>query len=328
MVVENIIPIENPLEWKKALKGIKHSFAHTWENCHAMFLTTGFPTYLYTYKNGNIRIICPIAERTFMGYTDITTPYGFSGFVGNRHCPGFPSHWDGFVKSRGYICGYIGLNPIFEDISFCKPDEIYQYHKIYIMDLTLTISELFRRLSINRKRELKHWDNSLSKITIDREVLVEFFLRHYHDFILSRSASKTYDFSYKTLSFLASLENVFIVGIQIDGKIEAVSVFAHTRDMGEFLFNVSLDKGRQYSALLIWYGIIHFKSMGIPYLNLGGGVKENDGVDRFKQRFGAKQFPLRCLKQVYDPKIYERLCRECNADPNDRSGYFPPYHRQ
>jgi hypothetical protein len=328
MTVENFIPLENPLEWKKALKGIKHTFAHTWENCYAMYLTTGFPTYLYTFKKENVRIICPIAERTFMGHTDIITPYGFSGFAGNDRCPEFPSYWSDFVKTKGYICGYISLNPILEESSYFRTDEVYQYHTIYVLDLTLASSELFQKLSINRKRELKHWEDSFSNITLEKPAVTEFFLSHYHDFFRSRSASKTYNFSIKTLSFLASLNNVFIAGVQTAGKIEAVSVFAYTSDGGEFLFNISLDEGQRYSALLIWYGVFLLKNMGIPSLNLGGGVRENDGIARFKQRFGAKELPLKSLKQVYDPQVYEQLCWQMNADPNDRTGYFPPYQKQ
>jgi hypothetical protein len=327
MMIENIISIENSLEWKKALKGIKHAFAHTWENCYAMYLTTGFPTYLYTFELENVRIVCPISERTFAGYTDIITPYGFSGFVGNDHCLEFPSYWDSFVKTNGYICGYIGLNPLFEDSSYYRTDEIYQYNNVYVLDLSLTSSELFQKLSRNRKRELKHWEDSFVKITSDKEVLTEFFISHYHNFFRSRSASKAYDFSIETLSFMANLENVFIVGVQTGGKIEAVSVFAYTQDVGEGLFNVFIDQGRRYSSLLTWYGVIYLKSMGIPYLNLGGGVREGDGIAESKQYYGAKQLPLKCLKQVYEPCVYEKLCLQINGDPNDRVGYFPPYQK-
>ena len=327
MEIERCIPLENPLEWKEALKGIKHDFAHTWESCYAMYLTTGFPTYLYTFELENVRIVCPISERTFDGYTDIVTPYGFSGFVGNGQFPEFPRYWKRFVKEKGYICGYIGLNPVFEDSSYYEINEAYQYNNIYVLDLTLATTELFTKFSSDRRYKLKHWKDNFLMITHEKPVLAEFFLGQYHNFFRSRNASRTYDFSNETLSFLTNQENVHIVGIQNSGRVVAVNVFAFTPDAGESLFNVSLDEGRRYSALLIWYGVIHLKSLGIPSLNLGGGVRENDGIARFKQRFGAKELPLKSLKQVYDPQVYEQLCWKMNADPNDRAGYFPPYQK-
>jgi len=83
MIDQKCISLGSPTEWKDALKGIKHAFAHTWENSHAMRLTTGFNTYLYCFESNHVRIVCPIAEREFEGHVDIVTPYGFSGFVGN-----------------------------------------------------------------------------------------------------------------------------------------------------------------------------------------------------------------------------------------------------
>jgi hypothetical protein len=59
-------------------------------------------------------------------------------------------------------------------------------------------------------------------------------------------------------------------------------------------------------------------------LNLGGGVKENDGVAEFKRRFGADEVPLRNVKQVYRRDIYEELCAEAGVDPH-ASAYFPAY---
>src|SRR5215216_2711522 len=118
MIRQKCIPLSSPGEWKEALKGIKHTFAHTWENCYAMQLTTGLETYLYCFETGNIRIVCPISERVFQGHVDIVTPNGLPGFVGNSDYPDFSYHWKNFVKRQGYVCGYIGLNPIFDNDTY------------------------------------------------------------------------------------------------------------------------------------------------------------------------------------------------------------------
>jgi hypothetical protein len=321
------IPLDAPTDWKKALSGIQHAFAHTWENCYAMHISSGTKTYLYCFETEKVRIVCPISERPWGEYIDIVTPYGFSGFVGNDDCDEFPYHWKKFVRDKEYVCGYIGLNPIFENCTYYKPDQIHQYNSIYVLDLTLSPSELFANLSTNRKRQLKDWEKSLANIVLDKEILTEFFLANYHAFYQSRRASPVYNFSRDTLSFLASLDNVVMVGMRGSEKMEAVSVFAHTPDVGEFLFNVSLPEGQRYSATLIWYGVNYLKSLQIPLLNLGGGIREGDGVAQFKERFGAKKLALKCLKQVYEPEIYVDLCRQVNADPNDMTGYFPSYRK-
>ena len=55
MARQKCIPLDSPAEWKEALVGIGHAFSHTWENCYAMHLTTGFRTYLYCFDAEHVR---------------------------------------------------------------------------------------------------------------------------------------------------------------------------------------------------------------------------------------------------------------------------------
>src|SRR4028118_253375 len=96
------IPLSEPAEWRNALEGIPHAFGHTWESCYAMNLTTGNPTYLYLFEDGDTRIVCPVSERLFKGQVDIVTPYGFSGFTGNKEHSDFRRHWKTFAVEQRY----------------------------------------------------------------------------------------------------------------------------------------------------------------------------------------------------------------------------------
>ena len=325
MTDQKCISLGSPTEWKDALKGIKHAFAHTWENSHAMRLTTGFNTYLYCFESNHVRIVCPIAEREFEGHVDIVTPYGFSGFVGNDNCADFPRYWREFVSQRGYVCGYIGLNPIFENKTYFGGNELYSYNSIYALDLGLSRNELFSKLSANRKRQLKEWKKISGNLVVEKYALIEFFLEHYVEFFRGKKAATAYAFSAATLESLFALANVVMVGAGSAERVEAATVFTYTPYVADFLFNIALPQGRHHSAALIWYGVNYFKSIGIPILNLGGGVRANDSLAEFKQRFGGKKFTLSSLKQIYDAAMYAALCAEVGVDPADRTGYFPAY---
>ena len=318
------IPLESPKEWKEALSGIKHTFGNTWENCYAMYLTTGLKTYLYFFEEDNARVVCPISEREFAGYVDIVKPYGFSGFVGNGFCPGFRLNWQEFVRERGYVCGYLGLNPIFDCSDHFDPAEIYKYDIVYLLDLTLSYDELFANMHRNRREQLRNWNDVKPDFICDKALLQEFFLDNYYNFLREKNASSFYSFSKETFSFLFSLDNVLLVGIRESGKVVAVSVFTYTDNAGDCAFIVSLPGVRNQSSALVWYGVNYLKSLGIPVLNLGGG---GGGVSEFKRRFGCKELPLRCQKQVYKHDVYEMLCRQINADPKDMAGYFPAYRK-
>ena len=85
-----LIPLGAPERWAQALSELSHGHAHTWGFCRALQLTSGLPTYLYTYERGAARVVCPLLERQFGETVDVTTPYGFGGFATSGDCERFP----------------------------------------------------------------------------------------------------------------------------------------------------------------------------------------------------------------------------------------------
>ncbi len=319
----DLVPLSEPERWRRALEDIPHSFAHTWESCHAHSLTTGYETFLFCATSGDVRVTCPIAERPIDGRVDVVTPYGFSGFSGTGPAPGLPEQWRAFARERAYVCGYIGLSPLFGDPSFADPADVHPNKHVYVLDLTLGDQELHRALSVNRRRELRTWDPA--DHDLDRDRLMAFFLEQFPLFMRRKGAGPQYAFAAETLEAICRLPNAFLLGAERDGVVEAVAVFAHTPHGGDFLFNASLPGGSWHSTHLLWSAVKRLRQVGVPLLNLGGGVEEEDSVARYKERFGPRKVPLVALKQVYDRPAYERLCRDRGRDPRDTSGFFPPY---
>lgn len=319
MIRQEYIPLDSPSEWKQALKGIKHSFGHTWENCHAMSLTSGLRTNLYSYSSGDVKVLCPIAEQEYNGHTHILKPFGFSGFIANGDCREFIRHWNEFVDSKGFVCGYLGFNPLFDCSTYFNNDEIVQYNTVHVMDLEPDMNDLWQNLSTNRKRQLRDWDTMALDLVLDKSPLIDFFTANYIDFFARKNAPQFYYFSKETLMYLFNLDNVVLVGAPSRERVESVSVFTYTEDAGEYLFNISLPGCNNHAAALLWYGVTRLKSLHVPILNLGGGSTE------FKRRFGCSDLPLKSIRQIYAPGIYRQLCRLADVDPDDRDGYFPPY---
>jgi hypothetical protein len=323
--VSDLIPLSAPEAWRQALAGVPHAFGHSWESCQAMSLTTGDATFLYVFEDASARVVCPFSERRWQGRTDIYTPYGFSGFAGTGPCPALPAHWRDFARSRGYICGYIGLNPLLFDPSYRDPDDLFYHNSIFALDLTRSEADLFADLSKGRRQAVRAAERDSWQPLEDRAALSAFLRQHFVDFVRSRRASRSYEFTDATLDLLCRLDTVLLLGAGTGGRVEAVSVFAHTPCAAEYLFNCSLPEGQHHSAPLLWQGALRMKAIGIPVLNLGGGVREGDGVAAFKARFGGREVRLGALKQVYDPAAFEHLCRAAGQDPARRDGFFPPY---
>jgi hypothetical protein len=322
--MDRLISLEDRSGWEAALASIPHCFAHTWESCRAMAVSSGYRTYLYCFERAGLRIVCPVAERPVSGLVDLVTPYGFAGFVGTGPYAGFADHWFRFATSRGYVCAYLVLNPVMTDGTYFA-GVAKRHRTVYVLDLSLGEDALFARLATNRRRQVRKADRDPSVLVHERERLTEFFVRVYADFMARRGAADVYTLSSESLNGLCEAPQVLMVGAEEGGHIVAVSLFGWTRDCGDFLYNVSLPGGERYSAPLIWAGVRQLISRGVPVLNLGGGVAERDSLAEFKERFGAEERPLESVQQIYRRDLYDELCREAGAGGRGSNAYFPAY---
>jgi hypothetical protein len=293
-----------------------------------MYMTTGWPTFLYVWQDGSSKAVCAFAERGDAPHIDVVTPYGFGGFTGVRAGPGLLDSWRQFAGDRGYVAGYLGLNPeLSPDVCRQSPDYA-EHNDVYILELDRGLDALRAALSRNRRRQLRAFE-ARGSLVRERERLSAYFLANVDAFLQSSGASAAYAFSQSTWRSLLDLEDVFLIGAEgPDGDVVAACLFSHTRHCGEAMFSISSPAGREYAAPLIWAGAAELTARGVQRLNLGGGVRRGDGVAEFKERFGAKRLPLGALRQVYRPAVYAELCRGAGvADLADPAAYFPAYRR-
>lgn len=318
------IPLGAPEAWRAALEGVPHGFTHTWEHCHAMHLTSGAPTHLWQLDCAGARVVCPFVERRCMEALDVATPPGISGFAGTAELPSLAQHWRRFARERGHVAGYIGLNPLFARPSYAEGAETY--NSIYTLDLRLDLPLLLARMDANRRRQLRDFAAVRERMVTDRARVSAFVMREYPSFVARVRPAAEHLWSTDTLQFLCGLEATLLIGLEGTDGIEAAHLYGHTRYAADLVLNVSTPAGRAHTTAQIWFAAEHYRRLGVPVLNLGGGVREDDTIAQAKQRFGCARLPLRALKQVYDAAAYARLCAQAGVDPADR-GWFPPYRR-
>jgi hypothetical protein len=318
-----LIPLDDGERWTTALADVPHGHAHTHGFCRAVQLTSGARTYLYRYESQAGRVVCALAEREHAGEIDVTTPYGFGGFAMSGGCAGFAAAWREFARERGWVCGYIALNPLFADAAAFAPEEVRVHNRLYLLDLREPPERLWARLSRNRRRQLRDWEAIGARLELDRTRLAEFLVDNFAAFFARRGAGPATAFRRHTVAAIAELHDVQLVGTGNRG-LDAVAAFGYTPHAGDALFAVSRPGGERHSARLVWWGVERLRELGVASLNLGGGIREGDDVAEFKRRFGAAEAPLASLRQVYRPDVYERLCADAGVSP-ERSGWFPPY---
>jgi hypothetical protein len=316
-----LIPLEDGERWTAALAEVPHGPAHSLGFCRAVQLTSRAPTYLYRYQSRSGRVVCALSEREHAGEVDVTTPYGFGGFAPSGDWGDFDSDWREFARERGWVCGYIALNPVFAEAGPFRTEEVVVHNRLFVLDLRQSPERLWAGLSRNRRRQLR--DASGEQLELDRSRLGRFLVDEYAGFFARKGAGSATDFRPETIAALAGLDHVLLVGAGAD-TLEAVAAFGYTAHGADALLAVSRPGGERHSVQLYWWAIGRLRELGVPTLNLGGGVREGDEIAEFKRRFGAAEQPLASLRQVYRPDVYERLCAEAGVSP-ERSGWFPPY---
>jgi hypothetical protein len=324
---QQLIPGDAQAAWERALEDLPHAFGHTWTNCAAMARTTGASTWLYAWESEDARAVCPVAERSYGRAVDVCTPYGFSGFTGSGNWSPALADWKRFAGGRGWVCGYLVINPALANVALFDPEDVRTHNELYLWDLRPAEAELFAALSDNRRRQVRAAERPLSPIEIDTPACRRFVLDHFNAFYESRSARSVYRLSDATLEMLLSSPHTMLVGARGTDGIEAVSTFVYTPYVADYFAGIHMPAGRSWSAALLWQGALALKQRGVPVLNLGGGVVPGDGIADFKARFGTSKAPLSALAQIYQPDTFVRLCEEAGVKPDDPSGYFPPYRR-
>jgi hypothetical protein len=187
-----LIPLDDGKRWAAALAGLPHGHAHTHGFCRAVALTSRAPTYLYRYEHGGSRVVCPLSERGAVGELDVVTPYGFGGFAMSGDCRDFAPAWRDFARERGWVCGYIALNPLFGDAARFPAGEMRVENQLYVLDLQQPRDRLWAGLSQNRRRQLR--DRGPGRLELDRAALARFLVDNFADFFARRGAGPATDF--------------------------------------------------------------------------------------------------------------------------------------
>ena len=129
-----------------------------------------------------------------------------------------------------------------------------------------------------------------------------------------------------TWQALATSDRVELLGALREDRLVAVTFFGWADGMADALFNISLPEGRDAATALLIEGAERLGKQGISLLNIGGGVRPGDNVERAKQLFGASTLPLLHLKEVFAPNRFRRLCTAAGAEASGQTAFFPPYH--
>ena len=198
------------------------------------------------------------------------------------------------------------------------------FRSIYSLNLTQDTSVLWKNLDSNHRYEINKFSKQSHEIVTDKSRLKLPLLKLYQETFQRVVANDTYNFSDEFLSTLLDSDITYAFGSSIEEEIECVILILVKNNWAEYYINASSNVGRNSTRALIWHAIIHLKEMGICFLNLGGGINENDSLDQFKKRFGGKKTNLYLFKGITSSLEFDKLCKDFNTSTVS-TNFFPPY---
>jgi hypothetical protein len=327
MLSQHWIALHDTTAWNAALVGLDVAIAHTHAYQQAMAYSHGKEVRLYhaTWDGGSL--ICPLLLRDRHGHYDAVTPYGFGGMVARGTYPEFAVAFHAFMASEGIVAAYLMLHPARVHPWMGKAEDFFSSHSIFLWDITPPAETLLAKMAQVHRYELMRWEAEKNLLVWDKPTLLAAIQTLYPKSLARQGAGAIYGFHHETLRELLMQESTIVVGVEVGGSIEAAVVMLAIGNEAEYFLSTSTEDGRSHTRGLIWHAVQALQTRGIMRVNLGGGVKNGDGLEQFKRRFGADRAVPMALKHIYQPQAYAALCEACGVS-EERGGFFPPYQRR
>jgi hypothetical protein len=322
--MQRLIPVSNREAWQRCLDRSRHAPAHSWDYCVSIAERTRRPVYLYECEDQNGCVICSLLERNYSGHASVCILPGFSGLAGEIDETVWLGQFTEFSLSHNWVCAYMGLHPIFAPPGLRRLPMYRSHNEIYVMDIAGTEDLLKSRMSYNRRREVEQLHKAGVEIIKDKAVVAQFFKNNFSGFMLRKRVKLHDDELWPTTDRFLLAPNALLLGAGAPGgPIEAASVFGYTPHCGDFWYAISKDDGVRFSKALLWSAVRELRALGVSLLNLGGGVRPGDEIAATKRRFGGVPRELGSLQLVFQPDLYDDLCKSRAART---AAYFPAYH--
>jgi len=259
---------------------------------------------------------------------DAITPYGYCGFS-QALTQLTLTKLSAFLRENAIIAAYFLLHPLCNTDELAAFGEHYQLshaHHAYLINLKQPLDSIINAWSNHHKRHLRKLLQKNMTPIFDKDQLTELFIAYYKKNCHEKSMSSVYHFSEQTLRELLSLKEAKLIGFFDGQDICAISCFLVNNYQAEYFLNASSREGRNYSRLIFFNAVKLFKEHGCQWLNLGGGIKDNDKLSWFKSQLGTIPISVKQLKLVLDQDKYRKLCSQAKTAANF-DNYFPSYRK-
>jgi hypothetical protein len=311
-----IASLEDSQMWQ-AIQSRSGIASHSWSFNLALSFS-GIDPKLALVQTDESALIFPFYERRWRDEVDICTTLSVSGAVIQPARQECLSAWAEFGVAKGWVAGYLQFEP---ETDLRGIEDATAGNQVFLLDLSRW--DLFADTAAIIRRKIRRADKLGVALVEDRQALADALRRLYPETMARSGALAHYHFSDRTLESWICDPGSLAIGAAAGSSVEAVAVFPFFGERAEYHIGATSAEGRHLTAWLLWRGIQKLRELGIRILNLGGGVRPQDGLYQFKEKFGGQSLALHSVNQIYHPNTYRRLCLEAEI-PTDTT-WFPGY---
>lgn len=265
-------------------------------------------------ENGNfLKVVANKKAIENTPFFDLQSPYGYGGIYSNSADEAFLTRALESLKQRALqekiIAFFIRFHPFDKNLSFYekKLDFFVKKRKIVLVPLYESLEQVRAsyspRIKTYVKKARKELEISRAEPSDARD-----FKRLYDETMQKNGAGEFYFFNEAYFKELFKLEQSLILKASYKDEILAYASFFLGKEFA--YYHLSANKNQKNAnAALLDFAFELCLSKNIHFVLLGGGVKENDSLFYFKQKFSTLESFFHIGGVVFDALNYKELCK-------------------
>ncbi len=258
-------------------------------------------------------------------YYDLITPYGYSGYyyedlqTFKEFLPLFREK----AKEKNYVTEVLRQNP-YLNININGYD-IISSKIIYAVKIN-NFDDYFKNTLNSKKRNMynKALKNNFSfeLVRLEEGILEEKFINLYNKNMKKVNASDYYYFNYNYFNSIEKIDNSYLALCKDNAnKIIGSTIIYLYKNQVHYHLSCNNNSSNCITDFLLMNVI---KELCIEKLFiLGGGVKDNDSLSKFKKRLSNNEYKYTIYKNILNEDVYEKLKNKLGK--SRKEGYFPIY---
>jgi hypothetical protein len=271
---------------------------------------------------GDGELLYPFLVRPLPGgRCDITSAYGFGGPFGTGR-PGWRKAFRNVCAERGVVSEFVRFHPVRGNQALAGDDlTLSHIQEMVVLDLDGDDDELVRRMVPQARNKLRKALRAGLAAEPSRDL--ERFWRMYTEAMRAVGARESYLFG---LEYFEALDGLGDGLLMLDAG-QAAALFLSGAGAMHYFLAASTAEGRRNAAanLVIYEAMRRARDGGVEVLNLGGGLRDGDALQDFKQSFGPGRAPYHVGSAVHDEEAYRELAEQAGVAVDD--DYFPAYRK-